>query len=52
MRRTFREFGTPLETLDARFVNGQFYSRLRPLLRPDAPADRPPPRATATARAG
>ena len=39
MRRVFAELGTPLETLDARFVNGQFYSRLRPLISPDKPAD-------------
>eukprot|EP01041_Mallomonas_annulata_P036962 gene36961-60177_t len=38
MRRTFAEFGTPLDTLDVRFVNGQFYSRLRPLIRPDRPS--------------
>ncbi len=43
MRRTFAEFGTPLETLDVRFVNGQFYSRLRPLLRPDKPSETLPP---------
>ena len=39
MRRVFTELGTPLETLDARFVNGQFYSRLRPLISPDKPAE-------------
>jgi rifampicin phosphotransferase len=43
MRRVFTELGTPLETLDARFVNGQFYSRLRPLISPDKPAAKLPP---------
>jgi pyruvate,water dikinase len=43
MRRVFAELGTPLETLDARFVNGQFYSRLRPLISPDKPATKLPP---------
>lgn len=45
MRRSFAEFGTPLETLDVRFVNGQFYLRLRPLLRPDKPSTKLPPAA-------
>lgn len=40
----FAEFGTPLDTLDVRFVNGQFYSRLRPLISPDRPSGRTPPR--------
>lgn len=43
MRTMFAEFGTPLETLDVRFVNGQFYSRLRPLISPDRPAAKLPP---------
>jgi phosphohistidine swiveling domain-containing protein len=43
MRRVFADLGTPLETLDARFVNGQFYSRLRPLISPDKPAKKLPP---------
>lgn len=43
MRRVFAELGTPLETLDARYVNGQFYSRLRPLIRPDRPSATLPP---------
>jgi hypothetical protein len=43
MRRVFEEFGTPLDTIDARFVNGQFYSRMRPLIRPDKPSTRLPP---------
>lgn len=43
MRRTFADLGVPLDTLDARFVNGQFYSRLRPLIGADKPATRLPP---------
>lgn len=43
MRRVFAELGTPLETLDVRFVHGQFYSRLRPLIAPDRPAAKLPP---------
>ncbi|TPW12324.1 MAG: hypothetical protein FD127_2712 [Acidimicrobiaceae bacterium] len=43
MRRVFAELGTPLDTLDARFVNGHFYSRLRPLISPDKPAKKLPP---------
>ena len=36
-------YGMPAETLDARFVNGYFYSRIRPLLAPDRPAKKAPP---------
>ncbi|MGE0139645.1 MAG: PEP-utilizing enzyme [Ilumatobacteraceae bacterium] len=43
MRRMFRDLGAPLDTLDARFVNGQFYSRLRPLISPDKPSAKLPP---------
>ncbi|MGD9700847.1 MAG: PEP-utilizing enzyme [Acidimicrobiia bacterium] len=43
MRRVFRELGTPADTLDVAFVNGFFYSRLRPLIRPDRPATSLPP---------
>ena len=43
MRRMFAEFGTPLDTLDVRFVNGQFYSRLRPLISPERPSTKLPP---------
>ncbi len=43
MRRMFRELGVPLETIDARFVNGQFYSRLRPLIGADKPSAKVPP---------
>jgi rifampicin phosphotransferase len=44
MRRTFAEFGTPLDTIDARFVNGQFYTRLRPLVMPDRVSTKLPPK--------
>ncbi len=43
MRRVFAELGAPLDTLDVGFVNGQFYSRLRPLIAPDRAATRLPP---------
>jgi pyruvate,water dikinase len=43
MRRSFADLGVPLDTLEAAFVNGQFYSRLRPLIRGDKPATRLPP---------
>lgn len=44
MRRMFADLGSPLDTMDARFVNGQFYSRLRPLISPDKPAKKLPPK--------
>ncbi len=44
MRRVFAELGTPADTLDCRFVNGFMYTRLRPLLAPDRPAKKLPPR--------
>ena len=44
LRRVFAEVGVPAETLDVRFVNGFMYSRLRPLIAPDKPAKRLPPR--------
>ena len=43
MRRVFAELGAPLDTVDVRFVHGQFYSRLRPLVAPDRAATKPPP---------
>ena len=43
MRRVFSELGTPLDTLDVRFVHGHFYSRLRPLISPDKPSSKLPP---------
>ena len=45
MRRVFAELGTPADTLDVRFVNGFIYTRLRPLLSPDKPAAKLPPKA-------
>lgn len=41
--RVFAEIGVPAETMDVRFVNGFFYSRLRPLINPDNPAGKLPP---------
>ena len=43
IRNAFAEFGMAAETLDVRFVNGFMYSRLRPLIRPDKPAEKLPP---------
>lgn len=43
MRRMFAELGAPLDTLQPAFVNGFFYSRLRPLIRPDSAATKLPP---------
>ena len=43
-RRVFAELGVPAETLDCRFVNGYMYTRLRPLIAADRPADALPPR--------
>jgi phosphohistidine swiveling domain-containing protein len=43
MRRVFAEIGVPADTLQARFVNGFMYTRLRPLLRPDHAAKKLPP---------
>jgi pyruvate,water dikinase len=43
MRELFALYGMPADTLDGRFVNGYFYTRLRPLLRPDKPAAKAPP---------
>lgn len=43
MRRAFAELGMPADTLDVRFVNGFMYTRLRPLIRPDAAPMKPPP---------
>ncbi|MBI4935723.1 MAG: hypothetical protein HY828_17715 [Actinobacteria bacterium] len=43
MRRVFAELGAPIDTLDVRFVNGQFYSRIRPLLGADRTPTRLPP---------
>ena len=43
MRRVFEEMGMPAEALDARFVHGFMYTRLRPLISPDRPPKRLPP---------
>ena len=45
MRRVFAEIGVPADALQARFVNGFMYTRLRPLLRPDHAATKLPPEA-------
>ncbi len=44
MRRVFAEIGVPADTLQARFVNGFMYTRLRPLLRPDHAGTKLPPK--------
>ena len=43
MRKVFAELGTPADTLDCAFVNGFFYTRLRPLVGADKPATKLPP---------
>jgi rifampicin phosphotransferase len=43
MTRVMEELGAPLETIDVRFVNGFFYTRLRPLIGADKPAKKLPP---------
>ena len=43
MRELFETYGMPLDTIDARFVNGYFYSRLRPLISPDKVSAKAPP---------
>ena len=40
-RQAFAEFGTPLDTMDIRFVHGKMYRRLVPLVGADS--ERPPP---------
>lgn len=42
MRKVFAELGTPADTLDCAFVNGFFYTRLRPLVGADRPAKKLP----------
>ncbi len=42
-RTVFAEVGVPADTLEARFVNGFLYTRLRPLIRPDHPSTKLPP---------
>ncbi len=43
MRELFATFGVPADTIDARFVNGYFYTRLRPLMGADKPPAKLPP---------
>jgi phosphohistidine swiveling domain-containing protein len=42
-RRAFTELGVPADGLQARFVDGFMYTRLRPLVRPDAGGSKLPP---------
>jgi pyruvate,water dikinase len=42
-RRVFAELGVPADTIEARFVNGFYYTRLRPLIGADKPTSKPPP---------
>jgi phosphohistidine swiveling domain-containing protein len=42
-RRIFAELGVPADTIEARFVNGFYYTRLRPLIGADKPPRTPPP---------
>lgn len=43
LRRVFAENGVPADTIDVKFVNGFFYSRLRPLIGGDQPPRKLPP---------
>ena len=43
LRTVFGEVGVPADALEARFVNGFMYTRLRPLIRPDHPGTKLPP---------
>ena len=42
-RRMMSELGAPLDTIDFRWVNGQMYTRLRPLVGGTKAARKPPP---------
>ena len=42
-RRVFAELGVPADTLEPGFVNGFYYTRLRPLIGADKPPRKPPP---------
>ena len=42
-RRVFAELGVPADTIEARFVNSFYYTRLRPLIGADKPSRKPPP---------
>ena len=41
--RAFADLGVPADSVQARFVDGFMYTRLRPLLRPDAASTKLPP---------
>jgi rifampicin phosphotransferase len=43
MRRVCKENGTPIDAMSTRFVHGQMYTRIRPLVRPDKPPKKLPP---------
>ncbi len=43
MEKVFGEIGVPLAGVDARIVDGFFYTRMRPLIRPDNPSTKLPP---------
>ena len=44
MRRVFAELGAPVETMSVAFVHGHIYTRLRPLIAPDRPSAKSPPK--------
>ena len=44
MRRVFAELGAPIDCVQLRFVNGQVYSRVRPLIAPDRASTKLPPK--------
>jgi rifampicin phosphotransferase len=44
MRQVFADYGMPADALEARFVNGYLYTRLRPLLGANSSSTRLPPR--------
>jgi rifampicin phosphotransferase len=43
LRRVMAELGVPLDAIQCDFVNGQMYTRMRPLIRPDSPSSKLPP---------
>ena len=43
LRRAFASIGTPVDTVEAKFVNGFMYTRLRPLIGANKPAKKLPP---------
>lgn len=44
MARVFSELGVPVETMSVEFLRGFMYTRMRPLIGPDRPAKKLPPR--------